>query len=805
MRAAVFSLLFLLRGCVCSAENKQHVHVPKRHTRTLGKPRLPGSPCKGKMLDFVFVIDSSRSIRPDDYERVKLFIKDTVQFLDVGEDRTRVGLLQYGSLVQNEFFFNAYFNKELVQQAVGGMEHMASGTMTGLALQFLREEAFSAGHGARPAELGVPRVAVVVTDGRPQDRVEEEAELTRQAGIEVFAVGVGRVDMATLRSIGSEPHNEHVFLVDSFRQIGTLISVFNSTLCTDVDLCLVVDHRCEHVCVSTRVSYVCHCRSGFVLQPDGKSCNEDDPCAVAEYDFHHLCVNVGKSYECHCRPGFELKEDGKICHSAPTTPPPLSLSLSSHQSVCVLSHFLLDRITMNTLMSLIIPCVLSLTVCLFCAVRSEIDFCDLGDHGCEHDCVSTSDSYMCRCRKGFRLHADGKSCRKLDSCAVGDHGCEHKCVNDEDSFSCRCRKGFTLRADGKTCLMDLCGMGTHGCEQKCVNTEDSFVCRCRRGFTLRQDGKTCQRVDLCGMGTHGCEHECVNTEDSFVCRCRRGFTLRPDDKTCQRVDICGVGDHGCEHECVNTEDSFRCHCRRGFILRPDGKTCQKSDCVDQAMDLMFVIDGSRSVGMDNFELVKRFVMGLVGALPEGTRVGLLQFSTSVQTEFTLGQYSSIKEVQRAVAATRYMGRGSRTGTALQHLVQHSFHQSRTGASRTAVLLTDGRSQDDVSTWASMAKSEGIRIYAVGVGKALEEELRVMASQPEEKHLYYAQDFRHMEQIAEKLKSRFESCEVQPPEDQCSCERLKSFQSQASDALKKITEKLEDVTKRIEVLESRRHK
>ncbi|XP_076869104.1 matrilin-1-like isoform X2 [Brachyhypopomus gauderio] len=708
MRAAVFSLLFLLRGCVCSAENKQHVHVPKRHTRTLGKPRLPGSPCKGKMLDFVFVIDSSRSIRPDDYERVKLFIKDTVQFLDVGEDRTRVGLLQYGSLVQNEFFFNAYFNKELVQQAVGGMEHMASGTMTGLALQFLREEAFSAGHGARPAELGVPRVAVVVTDGRPQDRVEEEAELTRQAGIEVFAVGVGRVDMATLRSIGSEPHNEHVFLVDSFRQIGTLISVFNSTLCTDVDLCLVVDHRCEHVCVSTRVSYVCHCRSGFVLQPDGKSCN-------------------------------------------------------------------------------------------------EIDFCDLGDHGCEHDCVSTSDSYMCRCRKGFRLHADGKSCRKLDSCAVGDHGCEHKCVNDEDSFSCRCRKGFTLRADGKTCLMDLCGMGTHGCEQKCVNTEDSFVCRCRRGFTLRQDGKTCQRVDLCGMGTHGCEHECVNTEDSFVCRCRRGFTLRPDDKTCQRVDICGVGDHGCEHECVNTEDSFRCHCRRGFILRPDGKTCQKSDCVDQAMDLMFVIDGSRSVGMDNFELVKRFVMGLVGALPEGTRVGLLQFSTSVQTEFTLGQYSSIKEVQRAVAATRYMGRGSRTGTALQHLVQHSFHQSRTGASRTAVLLTDGRSQDDVSTWASMAKSEGIRIYAVGVGKALEEELRVMASQPEEKHLYYAQDFRHMEQIAEKLKSRFESCEVQPPEDQCSCERLKSFQSQASDALKKITEKLEDVTKRIEVLESRRHK
>uniref|UniRef100_A0A4W4G4I9 Matrilin 2 n=1 Tax=Electrophorus electricus TaxID=8005 RepID=A0A4W4G4I9_ELEEL len=512
---------------------------------------FPGSPCKGKALDFIFVIDSSRSVRPHDYEKVKLFIRDMVQFLDVGENRTRVGLLQYGSLVQNEFFLNAFYSKEAVQEAVGQMEHLASGTMTGLALQFLREEAFSAAHGARSVELGVPRVAMVVTDGRPQDSVEEEAELTRQAGIEVFAVGVGRVDMATLRAIGSEPHSEHVFLVANFSQIDTLIALFNSTLCT------------------------------------------------------------------------------------------------------------------------------------------EIDFCDLGDHGCEHDCVSTPDSYMCRCKEGFILRTDAKSCR----------------------------------------------------------------------------------VDLCAVGDHGCEHECVNTEDSFMCRCRRGFTLKPDGKTCQSMDICQTVDHGCDHQCISEPGSYVCVCR-WLHSQPN--------CVGGAMDLMFVIDGSRSVGVDNFELVKQFVISLVGAIPRSTRAGLLQFSTTVQSEFTLGQHSSLSEVQRAVAATRYMGRGSRTGSALQHLVQHSFHQSRIGVSRTAVFLTDGRSQDDVSKWASLAKSTGIRIYAVGVAKALEEELRIMASPPEEKHLYYAQDFQHMEQIAEKLKSQFESCEG----TRCSCEMLKSFQSHTSEALKK---------------------
>ncbi|KAL7840933.1 hypothetical protein AOLI_G00262560 [Acnodon oligacanthus] len=145
---------------------------------------LSGSLCKGKVLEFVFVIDSSRSVRPDDYEKVKAFIKDMLQFLDVGQHQPHVGPPQYGSLVQNEFFLNVFYRKQDMQEAVSQMEHLASGTMTGLALQFLCEEAFSVAHRARLAELGVPRVSMVVMEGRPQDQVEEEAELARPAGIE---------------------------------------------------------------------------------------------------------------------------------------------------------------------------------------------------------------------------------------------------------------------------------------------------------------------------------------------------------------------------------------------------------------------------------------------------------------------------------------------------------------------------------------------------------------------------------------------------------------------------------------------
>lgn len=43
------------------------------------------------------------------------------------------------------------------------------------------------------------------------------------------------------------------------------------------------------------------------------------------------------------------------------------------------------------------------------------------------------------------------------------------------------------------------------------------------------------------------------------------------------------------------------------------------------------------------------------------------------------------------------------------------------------------------------------MYAVGVGKAVEAELREIASEPADKHFYYTADFTAINQIAENLK------------------------------------------------------
>ena len=195
---------------------------------------IPEHTCNNKRLDLVFIIDSSRSVRAYDFEKVKEFILTILQFLDISPDATRVGLIQYGSTVKHEFSLKTFRRKQDIERAVKRMMHLATGTMTGLAIQYAVNIAFSESEGARPLKQNVPRIIMIVTDGRPQDPVADIAAKARNSGILIFAIGVGRVDMNTLKSIGSEPHEEHVFLVANFSQIETLTSAFQTKLCGKV-------------------------------------------------------------------------------------------------------------------------------------------------------------------------------------------------------------------------------------------------------------------------------------------------------------------------------------------------------------------------------------------------------------------------------------------------------------------------------------------------------------------------------------------------------------------------------------------
>ncbi|XP_059925711.1 matrilin-4 isoform X1 [Gadus macrocephalus] len=680
---------------------------------TNARPKTaPEQKCKSGPVDLVFIIDSSRSVRPHEFETMRKFMIDILDTLDIGADATRVGVIQYSSQVLNEFSLKTHFTTEAMVKGINEIIPLAQGTMTGLAIKYTMDVAFTPEAGDRPK---VPNVAVIVTDGRPQDRVAEVAAEAREKGMEIYAVGVARADMTSLRAMASPPFEDHVFLVESFDLIHQFGLQFQDKLC-GLDMCVESDHGCEHIC-------------------------ESSP----------------GSYHCLCLPGYTLNTDGKTC--------------------------------------------------------SAIDLCAQGKHDCEQVCISSPGSFTCDCNKGYTLNAeDKKTCTMIDYCSFGNHSCDHQCVSILNGYHCKCNLGYHLHDDGKKCQpIDLCAQGKHECEQVCVSAPGVYTCDCNKGYTLNADKKTCTPIDLCAQGKHECEQVCVSAPGVYTCDCNKGYTLNADKKTCTHMDLCNSVEHGCDFQCVSTPGSFYCICPEGQLLQDNGKSC--GTCKSANIDLVFLIDGSKSVRPQNFELVKKFVNQVVDSLDvsaQGTRVGLVQYSSRVRTEFPLNMYHTAEDIKAAVMKVDYMEKGTMTGLALKHMLENSFSEAE-GARpaarnipRIGLVFTDGRSQDDITEWAKLTKEAGLTMYAVGVGKAVEDELREIASDPVEKYFYYTTDFSAINTIAENLKLNVCPAESQGEievKDPCACESLVEFQQATMSSMEQLTQKLAAMTTRLGDLEN----
>ncbi|XP_045079051.1 matrilin-4 isoform X8 [Coregonus clupeaformis] len=677
-------------------------------TQAAARPKAgPEQKCKSGPVDLVFIIDGSRSVRPHEFETMRKFMIDIIHTLDVGANATRVGVVQYSSQVQNEFSLKTHGKLQGMVKGINEIIPLAQGTMTGLAIKYVMNHAFTAAEGDRPK---VPNVAVIVTDGRPQDRVAEVAAEARDKGIEIYAVGVARADMTSLRAMASPPYEDHVFLVESFDLIYQFGLQFQDKLC-GMDLCLESDHGCEH-----------------------------------------LCESSPGSFHCLCLPGYTLNEDGKTCKA--------------------------------------------------------IDLCAEEKHDCEQICIPSPGSFTCGCNTGYTLNDDKKTCTMIDYCSFGNHSCQHECVSVLNGYFCRCNEGYTLQEDGKTCQMiDLCAEEKHDCEQICITSPGTFTCDCNTGYTLNDDKMTCTMIDLCAEGKHDCEQICIASPGAFTCDCNTGFKLNNDRNTCTNLDLCNTVEHGCEHQCISTPGSYYCICPEGQLLAEDGKGC--GTCRSANIDLVLLIDGSKSVRPQNFELVKQFVNQVVDSLDvsaHGTRVGLVQYSSRVRTEFALKMYQKADDIKKAVMNVEYMEKGTMTGLALKHMVENSFSEAegaRKNIPRVGLVFTDGRSQDDITEWAKKAKEAGITMYAVGVGKAVEDELHEIASEPLDKHFFYTTDFTFINQIAENLKLNVCAEESQGEievKDPCACESLVEFQQATMSTLEQLKTKLVGMTARLEYME-----
>ena len=167
------------------------------------------------------MLDASGSVGRSNFQRVRQFVLDFVQGLEIGPNDNQVGVIRFSSTnnVGVIFNLNTHSNKSNVLNAVSNIAYTGGGTHTHLALQLLLSQGFTTGGGARLSDGSVFRLAVVMTDGRSissaQTVLAARAVQNFVPSINVYAIGVSNnINHIELNAIASQPN--YVFLVSSF-------------------------------------------------------------------------------------------------------------------------------------------------------------------------------------------------------------------------------------------------------------------------------------------------------------------------------------------------------------------------------------------------------------------------------------------------------------------------------------------------------------------------------------------------------------------------------------------------------------
>ena len=152
----------------------------------------------------------------------------------------------------------------------------------------------------------------------------------------------------------------------------------------------------------------------------------------------------------------------------------------------------------------------------------------------------------------------------------------------------------------------------------------------------------------------------------------------------------------------------------------------------------FLLDGSASVGENNFKAMKDFIKTFTTLFAVSnvlTRVGVIVYSTNSTLAFPLDQH-----LPNAVNNIPYPGGGTYTGQALNDSVITLFNSSvvRVNVSKILVLVTDGVSTDDVIGPAKLVNESGVTPFVIGIGRDYDRSQLTKIALGVENHVFTAE-------------------------------------------------------------------
>ncbi|KAM6936028.1 LOW QUALITY PROTEIN: collagen alpha-6(VI) chain [Lycodopsis pacificus] len=765
------------------------------------------------VADIVFMVDGSWSIGTENFKQIRRFLHTLVNSFDVGQEHVHIGLVQYSSTPRTEFLLNTYQSKKDILQYISRLPYMGGGTHTGLGLDFMLNEHFVEAAGSRGGQ-NVPQIAVVITDGKSQDNVKSHARDLKRKGIVLYAIGIKNADEDQLKEIANEPHSQHVYSVSDFAALQGISQSIVQTLCTTVEevkrQLLQLSRECAKATVADIVFLVDG--SSSIGISNFQEIRQLLRSVVNGLDIGPDKVRIGLAqYSDETTMEFLLKDhmDKKSLLDAVDTFPYRTGGTETGEAI----EFLLKNYFTEDAGSRAKQRVPQIVVVITDGDSTD-DVVAPAQRLRQHGVIVFGIGVGAANRKELESIANRPPERFLSSIdnyqalqrlTVGL--LETVCISVADQRQALAEKfaDIFFLVDSSISLTDFqqvrtllsrlvnqlnigassyrLGLAQYGqnvnvefllnAYQTKEETQNSVKRFRQRRLQPNEPRKLGRALDFASTNFFTSEAGSradqgyrqflvvISGKDSDdpVYRESRlmkssgvtvvGMSLSP---SVQEMHLVATAPY--VYQSISSAANLK-----AIFEREEAEIILTGDCkAAKLADIVFIVDESGSIGTDNFQLVRTFLHSVVSGLevsPSRVRVGIVTYNDMSTAQVYLNSFNDKNELLKFIKILPYRGGGTYTGVALEFALKKVFIPQRgrrraKGVQQVAVVITDGESQDNVSTAAANLRRDGITVYAVGVKDANEEQLVEMASYPPHKHMFIVDSFAKLKSLEQSM-------------------------------------------------------
>ncbi|XP_049337395.1 collagen alpha-4(VI) chain isoform X2 [Astyanax mexicanus] len=748
------------------------------------------------MADIVFLVDGSASIGLTNFQQIREFLSSLVTHFDIAPNKVRIGLVQYSDTPRTEFSLNTYEDKQEILDFIKVLPYKTGGTNTGEGLKFLLQHHFVEAAGSR-AKKGVPQIAVVITDGNSQDEVEPYAEELREKGIKIYAIGIKDADEKLLKEIATQPYDQHLFSVSDFEALQGIMLNVTQEICTTVEREGEINSvpECNEFAAADIVLLV------DSSDNIGENYFREIQSFLRVF-IQDLDVNVGKvkiglaQYSDRPYPEFLLGEYtdkadllrklGSIRYRRGRANTGAALDFiregffsQARKNVPHIAVLITDGVSSDAVEEPAQKLRMQ-GVITFVVKTGEANILQLRAiaNSPQQEFLFSGDSNQ-------KLQELAENLRRKVCIAI-DSQSQAFSLKFADIFflvdSAASRQESQQIRNFISRLVNQLNVGKNtnriGLAQFSENVEEEFLFD--NDKTKNEIVSSIRNLQLKPKGLRRIGNAINHARTRFFTpaagsRIAEGFkqfllvatagssvddVVQPSRQIKKEpVNLIAVGvgrpDMDELKDIASPTLSYKLDSRtmpvlpqqiKAVIDSPEGHKVTEDCRLAEVADVVFIVDKSGNMGPENFQLVRNFLQNTISGLDVGTdkvRVAIVDYSDEPRADVYLNTFSNKSEILQHVKKLSY-GRGkANTGEALKYAKDYVFTKERGSRSdeyvqQIAVVVTDGKSSDDVSAPAADLRRSGVTVFAVGIKSF--DNLKEMASYPQDKFVFSVGNF-----------------------------------------------------------------